>query len=624
MKRIGGSSVEATERGMSRRSFLGFAGVGTVAVGAAALTGGMVGCSSEPVKDDDRTTPETPADNTETTAEASYDVFETDLLIIGAGSAGSAVAWSALKSGNQRIMIIEKAPRTSGGHNGNSVTVFNTFIDLKPETKLSEYPASWLGKPLGQYLVNTPLMRNAFDLYKEGARDYDARNRAVTMLNHGQFINRRAADGSIIPLLGDMCFNQRFRHEHDEAMNTGAIQLLDQTMITELLMSDGKCAGVIGLHIPTGRIRVIRAKAVVVTCAGVGANFGRTPVRSMSAMSPDNTFDVEYAAYRHGVGIAECEYGQYDVYGAEPPALSVSCGATLCADAQAASAIYNGKGELVFAPDDVMVNDRNYFAQMIGKAIVEDGGVFIDLKGDGSKVHGITNILEDFGFDVLNQSMAATIEPYDHGGCPVVDENIMTEIPGLFWSRGTGIYGENGGSCIFTNTLFGNYAGYKGAEYALAQEELLPLDVEQVAGEYHRLNGIRTADAENGKRPHEIRHAIQDAFYQGFGTYRTKSALEAAEAELARIRKEDMPLQVLGTQSPVWNRDWKEGIENWSLLLNAEMSIKATLMREESRGGHIRPDFPQQDDKNWSCLIVCKQEGDKMVLSKQNLPALVD
>ena len=31
----------------------------------------------------------------------------------------------------------------------------------------------------------------------------------------------------------------------------------------------------------------------------------------------------------------------------------------------------------------------------------------------------------------------------------------------------------------------------------------------------------------------------------------------------------------------------------------AEFTLKAALMREESRAQHFREDFPERDDKNW-------------------------
>jgi succinate dehydrogenase / fumarate reductase flavoprotein subunit len=42
-------------------------------------------------------------------------------------------------------------------------------------------------------------------------------------------------------------------------------------------------------------------------------------------------------------------------------------------------------------------------------------------------------------------------------------------------------------------------------------------------------------------------------------------------------------------------------------------------MRQESRGGHYRSDFPKMDEKEWNVNIYCRKDGKEMVLLKQNV-----
>ena len=57
-----------------------------------------------------------------------------------------------------------------------------------------------------------------------------------------------------------------------------------------------------------------------------------------------------------------------------------------------------------------------------------------------------------------------------------------------------------------------------------------------------------------------------------------------------------------------------------NMALNAEMMLRASLFRTESRGTHYREDYPHRDDPNWLAWTVIKQEEGEMKLSKQPIP----
>jgi succinate dehydrogenase/fumarate reductase flavoprotein subunit len=57
-----------------------------------------------------------------------------------------------------------------------------------------------------------------------------------------------------------------------------------------------------------------------------------------------------------------------------------------------------------------------------------------------------------------------------------------------------------------------------------------------------------------------------------------------------------------------------------SMAVCAEMTFRSALMRTESRGMHLRDEYPKQDDKNWLKWVIAKQEAGKMVLSTEPVP----
>jgi succinate dehydrogenase/fumarate reductase flavoprotein subunit len=60
--------------------------------------------------------------------------------------------------------------------------------------------------------------------------------------------------------------------------------------------------------------------------------------------------------------------------------------------------------------------------------------------------------------------------------------------------------------------------------------------------------------------------------------------------------------------------------ETKNMILGAELALKVSLFRTETRGGHFREDYPKQDDANWLCWIKEKQENGQMKLWKQPIP----
>jgi len=56
------------------------------------------------------------------------------------------------------------------------------------------------------------------------------------------------------------------------------------------------------------------------------------------------------------------------------------------------------------------------------------------------------------------------------------------------------------------------------------------------------------------------------------------------------------------------------------MLCNAEMLLRASLYRDESRGSHYREDFPWREDPKWLAWTVLKQVDGHMELSAVPLP----
>jgi len=549
------------------------------------------------------------AEESASAASVGYEVINTDLLVVGAGNNAMCAAAQASTVG-QNVTVVDKAPFRQGGASGMSWDAFSNYYD----------PSQYEGVLAGMAGMNIN-----HEAYRKAIYADPTPHKFVYNINHGQSFPDRLPDGSIKPYWFDtMCMGQFYRRENDDLKEKNNVSVYDQTMVTDILVSEGQCVGAIGLHIPTGTLRIFRAKATILATGGCTWFYGWLSVSAATNNSADNTADADMAAFRHGAGIGDSEFAQYDVLGVYPESLGYGFGSNICADAQEAHAMVDVNGDPVFAPDDPMVTDRTYFCQELARVIVgqgrgtPNGGVYVSIGDTEIRYANDRNLdlMRKFGVDPRKERVEVSPEMYEHGGHPIIDSKMMTEIPGLFHARGSGTTGETGGGQTIHNRIFGTYTGICAMEYMETAKDV-ELDWEGVLKEYERLHEIRTRKVENGLRPHEVRHAIQRASFKCLGIYRSTELMEEGLAELQRIRKEDMPRMMITSDSPVWNREWKEAIENYNMLDLAEMSVRASLMREETRGMYLRPEFPVKDDENWACTLVCYDKDGEMVFEKK-------
>jgi succinate dehydrogenase/fumarate reductase flavoprotein subunit len=60
--------------------------------------------------------------------------------------------------------------------------------------------------------------------------------------------------------------------------------------------------------------------------------------------------------------------------------------------------------------------------------------------------------------------------------------------------------------------------------------------------------------------------------------------------------------------------------ETKHMIVNAEMRLRASLFRTESRGTHYREDYPLRVDPDWLAWVMIKEVNGQMTLSKKPIP----
>lgn len=602
---------ELEGRGLSRRTFLTGGGV---LAGAALLAGtgiGLTGCSSED-KDGaaEGTTPGAAASG------ANFDIFDTDVLIVGSGIAAMFAAFQANGKG-AKVMMVEKGPYGFGGGCGMNWDQELAWPDVPP----TEYTP---GKGYGfSGLVNQKLDKNIFDFVGSTNEAVDQRYIWVRL---GNTTWMREHDGSLENLMsngtGYNLAQRGFSRHINDMLEGENVTIIDRTMITDLFVSEGTCVGALGIHLPTGRYRIFRAKATVTATGGTAQMYGWLRTHPFSMNTPDNTGELDAAAYRHGCSLISAEHFKLDLISVVPASLGASFNAGIGADGNHLQYVCDKDGNF-FMREHVGYD----ISGPIRKAVIEGrggehGGVFIDLTSDDAVdekklrpcyARNIQLWKDQFGIDVRanGYKIPVALEAFEHAGNPMVDENLMTELPGLFSHRGSGV----GAGTLGRGMTYGAYAGHRAAEFA-SGASIESVDWSGAVEEVERLEELLTREVDGGLRPHQVRHAIQAAFYSAHEPGKDAAGLQACIDEFERIKNEDLPKMIVTNKTRVYNNEWKQAIENYSILTIAEATARAGLMREETRETHFRTDFPEPDDTNWKCNVAAKLVDGQMAVEK--------
>lgn len=370
---MGSKQGENTPRSMDRRSFFKLGGL---TAGAAALTGGMLaGCAPQNPTE----MAQTGGENETVAASVPYAVYDTDILLIGGGFGASFAMQEACKAG-KNMLVIDKAPYGFGGAFGMSFDIMQTWVP-------GAYYETEEEVPVATKIRNDSLYR------KTGVQNEVELNPDVVVANWGEILSARNEDGTPFYIY-DFPTTRGFehsmtRHWSDYFRSKDYVTVHDRTMITDLIIEDGRCLGAVGLHLPTGEYRVYRAKVTLSATGGCTQFYGWNSTSATTNNVLDNTADVEMALLRHGGKIANAEFGSYDMMGAFPRSFTASEGSMVGADSVHSGDLMDSEG--TYLKDYPEIAEKEYLTTQSGvmqavDVVVragkgsENGGVYLDCK----------------------------------------------------------------------------------------------------------------------------------------------------------------------------------------------------------------------------------------------------
>lgn len=515
-------------------------------------------------------------------------VIDTDVLIVGGGFSSFFAAIKARELG-AGVTIVEKAYASKSGgaaFAGGHIAVFNPEWGHDIDT--------WM-----DFIVNTGEYVNNRDWIEIVLKDSYARYRDliswdIPFLETAESVHTGniVAGSSNYALLFAGQFMPRLR---EKVLETGA-KILDRIMVTDLLKQENRVVGAVAFDTREGDFYIFKAKATLVA---TGASSFKAAGNSMYWA----TADGEAMSYRAGAEIMSKEFGGKDV-------------ATVKDFPAAGKAIRGPHSHYVNAEDEDFSSRYapkfNEMNRLMLSALFEvhagRGPIFLDFNAltreemksmvEDMKRRGHLKMVEKVGFDLNKTGKIEVIwggrvgHSSEGFGGVVIDTNCQSNLPGLFCA-GDCAATMMSGSCYAPTgyglgiaAVTGYRAGKSVAKFALEANQPV-IDEEEAAKlkevVYAPLSrkggfspGYLTEMLRNVMLPYyvmQIKHGerLQAAltFVQFLGNH-LGSKLKADDAHELRMAHE---------------------VRN--MILNAEMLLRSSLFRTESRGTHYREDYPQ-------------------------------
>ena len=170
------------------------------------------------------------------------------------------------------------------------------------------------------------------------------------------------------------------------------------------------------------------------------------------------------------------------------------------------------------------------------------------------------------------------------------------------------VHGSNrlGTNSLLDINVFGKRAGRYAVEY-VKTAEFVDLPEDPAAGVREMIEGLRNNPG--GERIAVLRKKLQDEMDKGAQVFRTEESLKHVLGVIEELRARYLNIHV-DDKGKRFNTDLLEAVELGFLLDIAEVVVVTARNRLESRGGHMRDDYPKRDDENYMQHTMAYLTGD--------------
>jgi len=400
------------------------------------------------------------------------------------------------------------------------------------------------------------------------------------------------------------------------------------TFLSAVIDESGVCRGICAMDLRSMEVKTYAADALIFATGGNGAIFGR------STNSVVCTGSAQAALFQQGVDYANGEFIQV-----HPTAIPGEDKLRLMSESA------RGEGGRVWvprspadkrAPRSIPEAQRFYFLEewypKYGNLVPRDiatraihrivyqeklgidgqPAVYLDVthiprETLDRKLEGILEIYEKFcGIDPRVEPMKVfPAMHYTMGGIWVNAEDQATNVPGIY-AAGECEYQYHGANRLGANSLVscifgGGIAGPAAVKYAKNLEkgaESTPSAVFDAERKRQEEKNQKLISQDGSENPITIWRELGDVMTEHVTVTRINKNLEMADAKIRVLQERSKKIN-LSDRAKWSNQTLNFARELENMIVLARVITLGALARNESRGAHYKPDFPERDDANW-------------------------
>ena len=574
-----------------------------------------------------------------------YQIYEHDVLVIGAGGAGLRAAIEASASGVSVGLVCKSLlgkAHTVMAEGGVAAALGN--VDDRDAWSV-HFADTMRG---GQYMNNARMAELHAKEAPERVRELEGWGALFDRTTDGRILQRNFGGHKYARLahVGDRTGLEMIRTLQDHGIHQGLDVHMECTIL-ELLKDGNRVVGAFGYDRERGRFRVFRARSVVLATGGIGKAY------RITSNSWEYTGDGHALAYEAGADLVDMEFVQFHPTGMVwPPSVR---GILVTEGVRGEGGLLKNKDGHRFMFDDIPdlykhqtadnveegwrytqgdkdarrppeLLTRDHVARCIVREIKEGrgsehGGVYLDIAwikerlSNGSEhiKKKLPSMYHQFkqlaGIDITKESME--VGPTTHyvmGGVRVDPDTQMSRVPGLFAAGecAGGLHGANrlGGNSLSDLLVFGKRAGEHAAAFAKDHDAGV-VNTDQVGEIAQRALQPFSRD---GEGPYAIQQDLQVMMQGLVGIVRQDTEIQRALDGLVQLNDRTNQVSVVGHRE--YNTGWHTALDLRNLLTVSEAVARAAIMRQESRGAHFREDYLAKDDAWGKQNIIIRKAPD--------------
>ncbi len=528
-----------------------------------------------------------------------------DVLIVGGGAAGLMAARAASTAGASVVLVDKSIIGRGGATIMAQMTTAVALGSAEPDTTALHAADTLEGsRELGDAALIAAICERGPEVILEvesygvrWARTADGRYSQVFAPGHSR---KRCVYVDVLRT-GD-AVSQALRSTIRRDAN---VTRLSNVMLTRLATAGGRVTGALGFAVEEVRPVAVAARTTIVATGGLTFLYAR------NSASSNMTGDGFYLAAEAGATLRDMEMVQFfPIAHLYPPLIQLDPIMWDPFRYKLGGRLLNGRGEEFLheagdaagaytTPRDTATSA--IFHEVEAGRGSPHGGAYLDFRmvprdaleaGFGP----VIGILARQGIDLTRDMVEVAPMAHFMLGGIVVDRQMQTGVDGLL-ACGEAIGGMHGanrlsGNAITEALVSGRIAG----ERAARDRGPAPSIDAALAAEWDALQAFwYPRSVTRDEAPIDAYKArLQRAMWDGVGPLRTQEKLDAARLGIAALARESSDVAVAPQTAFALNL--QEKIELKVMLAVAEAIVLPASARRESRGAHVRLDFPEQDD----------------------------